>query len=380
MTYVPGPGDVTGTFSFWQCGKHDPRVPIVAYSLMFYELAVRLGAECQIVTHQSAGPAPSVVGGQFRFDAVTEPRSSGRWSYLWSQWRYGRSLVGKIREFDPHIVVTSTHVPSTSWGGLARGRKLVLTAHNTFWAMGRPPTGIVGRLRRALLARRSGALSAAVCISAECCRQLEVLSAGRVRGLIACPQIAERHLLRGREELRTLLFLGRIEHSKGVFLLLEAFEKLADLFSDINLVIAGSGAADGELCRLIAQSRHAARIRFVGRVGSSDVHALIDQSDLLVCPTMTSFNEGLAVVVFEAAAHGVPSVVSSVVPAAELLGDAGLVYTADDGEDLRGQIFRLITEPSAYSHACRATAAVRDLIFDRTRSWGSVLGECLMGL
>lgn len=378
VTFIPGPGDVTGTFDHWRAKRHDPRVPIIAYSLMFYELMERLGAECQIIAIHPIGTSAQSAGNQFWFEQVTPLPATNRWNYLRSRLRHARDLITMVERYDPHIVVTSTHDPAASWKRLARGRKLILTAHNSFWPMGQPPRDVKGRLRKARLCSQATALDAAICTSHECARQVAEVTGGRVQGEVECPQVVARYPIEQRAKVQNLLFLGRIEHSKGIFLLLDVFDRLAERHSGLSLVIAGSGSGEVELKTRLATSPHKDRITFLGRVSSDGVHSAIAAADLLVCPTMTTFNEGLAVVGFEAAAHGIPTVLSSIVPAKDQLGESCTVYEADNANALHEALSGLIENPETYRARCAATAAVRDKIYDRSLSWGSGLFRALM--
>jgi len=378
VLYIPGPGDVVGTFNHWRAGRHEPRVPIIAYSLMFYELMDRLGAHSLTVSLQPFVDPPESLRGKFRFEEIVPSRARGRLSYFWGQRRFAKEIASIANRYDPHIVVASTHSPVGSWGRLSKGRKLVLTAHNTFWPQGRPPRGIKGRLRMALLTSHARALDAAICTSHECARQIALLTNGRVQGEVANPQVVARYPIEQREKVRNLLFLGRIERTKGVFLLFDVFESIADRYSGLTLTFAGDGDADQELRERLLLSRFANRVSFLGRIDSQGVHAAIAASDLVVCPTMTGFNEGLAVVGFEAAAHGIPALLSSVVPAAELLGESCSVYEADNPGALENVLCELIDDPQAYRAKCTATAEVRNIIYDRKLSWGSKLFSALI--
>lgn len=378
VAYLPGPGDVAGTFRHWFTGQHEPRVPIVAYSLMFYELMEQIDAHSLIISLQPVGNMENYSHERFLFQEVFPITVKGRLSYFWSQRQFARAIISAINRYDPHIVVTSTHNPSASWKHLSKSRKLVLTAHNTFWPQGRPPKHVLGRWRRGLLASRAKALDAAICTSHECARQISELTDNRVQFDVECPQIISRYALEQRSKLCKLLFLGRIEKDKGIFLLLDVFEQIANQYADLTLTFAGSGGAEGALKKRLAQSPFSNRIAFLGRVDSEGVHTAIAASDLVVCPTMTSFNEGLAVVGFEAAAHGIPTLVSSVVPAAQLLGDSCTVYQADDAQSLRVALCSLMENELSYRDRCLATAAVRELIYDRSLSWGSGLFRAMM--
>lgn len=378
VSFIPGPGDVAGTFARWQIRQHDRRVPTIAYSLMFYEVMSNLNAKCQIVSLQPFRPSANNTGTQFRFEHVAVLPSKDRWSYIRSRYLFSRKLVQAVERHDPHIVVTSTHNPASSWKKLTKNRTLVLTAHNTFWPMGRPRKDLKGRLAKALLSSQATAIDAAICTSHECARQIADLTKGRIRGEVQCPQIVAHYPIEKRNEVKKLLFLGRVEHSKGVLLLLDVFDRLAKRYPDLSLVIAGSGSADADLKTRTARSSYQDRITLAGKVGSVEVHSFIASSDLLVCPTMQNFNEGLAVVGFEGAAHGIPTVLSSVVPALELLGEGCTVFEADNPTALHDALTNLIDDPPTYRKRCAATAAVREKIYDRSLSWGSGLFRALL--
>lgn len=378
VAYIPGPGDVVGTFKHWRAKRHESNIPTIAYSLMFYELMERLRAESLIISTHPVGNCGGLYEGKFRFEYIAPRPSKGRWSYFWSQFRSAKTMTAMVKRYDPHIVVTSTHNPAIAWRKLANGRKLILTAHNTFWPQGRPPRSVKQYLRKAFLKSHATAIDAAICISQECVRQISELTGGRVRCEVACPQIVATFPIENREEARNLLFLGRVEESKGIYLLLDVFDRLAVRHADIKLTIVGAGGAEEEVRERLFRSAFSDRISYLGRLDAGGVHAAIAASDLLVCPTMTTFNEGLAVVGFEAAAHGIPTILSSVVPAAELLGNSCTVYEADSSESLHEALTELIENRDVYRERCSATARARDMTYDRTLSWGSGLYRTLM--
>lgn len=78
-------------------------------------------------------------------------------------------------------------------------------------------------------------------------------------------------------------------------------------------------------------------------------------------------------VALEAAVHGVPSLLSSVVPAAELLPGACATFQADDVNQLARSLERLLDEPG-YIDALRSRlAAAIPSFYSRDLSWGSKL-------
>lgn len=376
ISFIGGHGDVVGTYKYWREGKADPRVPSVTYSSQLYELAKRIDASLQVVT---GFPPPEETGPGFQFAQVRRPPWKGKIGYYISQSIYRRDVIEKVELFNPHIVIVSTDFPQNGWRRLKQGRKLVLTAHNTFWPMGSRPVGMKATLRMKLLKYRSRVLDGAVCTSPECVRQIGIVTSGRIRGRAEHPQIIESYSVEKRQIMRKLLFLGRIERSKGIFMLLDVFVALKHQFPDLVLTFAGSGSCDDELHAAI-KAANLPDLRFLGRLDSESVHREIAATDLIVCPTMRAFPEGLALVGLEGAAHGIPTLLSSVVPAVDLLGAACKSFQVDDAVDLKRALTELITDDRAYGDLLKNLEQVRPRLYDPSLSWGSQLARVMLEL
>jgi glycosyltransferase involved in cell wall biosynthesis len=97
------------------------------------------------------------------------------------------------------------------------------------------------------------------------------------------------------------------------------------------------------------------------------------KADMLVCPTTTRFAEGLAKTPIEAALCGVPSVLSTTVPCADLLGDAARIFRADDVADLHDTLDALLSSPSALHQMNLVAKDLRAVFFDRRQSLSAQL-------
>ncbi|MBY0422105.1 MAG: glycosyltransferase, partial [Parvularculaceae bacterium] len=240
LSYLPGPGDVYGTFQHWRENRLDPRVPTVAYSTMFYEFCAQVGAEAQILTSTVAGEPPDSA---FRFDHVD-----------WTPWRSdlgtrARRLRSAARcvvllgEFKPHVIVVASDMEPLYVGMLGCvGAPVVLSMHNTFWPMGAAPHSFKSRIKRRILRAAYSNVRAAICTSAECERQLRATQDGReLQTFVHAPQpVALRDQSPGGPP-RRLAYAGRIEPEKGVFDLLRSFDDIAGDFPETELVFCGEG-------------------------------------------------------------------------------------------------------------------------------------------
>jgi glycogen synthase len=380
IVYVAGPGDVIGTFEQWLSGRHDSRVPVVTYSEMFYSLARSVDAEALVVHEMKSGPPREVPG--FNFVSTQRNRShSSSIGYAIEELLFARRVAKQIRKFEPHVLVLMTDSPALTMFLVPRKTRIILSAHNTYWPMGRRPSGLVKRLKLHAIALALRRITAAVCTSPACAAQIAELTGEAGNLFVETPQIAADLPFPPRNDTlaaRQLLFAGRIEEYKGVFDVLRAFEELWREFPDLTLSFAGSGGAKQELAKQVSESPARGQIRILGQLSSGGLLTELQCADLLVCPTRSTFNEGLALVVLEAAACGTPSVVSSVVPAKELAGQACVEFEADDVSALTNAIRSVVSNPERFQQLKQATSGFRGQMLDRQRSWGSCLYKAMM--
>jgi glycosyltransferase involved in cell wall biosynthesis len=117
---------------------------------------------------------------------------------------------------------------------------------------------------------------------------------------------------------RTLLFLGRVHPSKGLDMLLQAWQVVQDRFPDWRLVIAGPDNG-GYLIKMqdLAAQLHLKRVDFVGVLKGRQKWEAYRAADLFVLPT---YSENFGMTVAEALAAGVPAIVSKGAPWERLEG------------------------------------------------------------
>jgi glycosyltransferase involved in cell wall biosynthesis len=136
-------------------------------------------------------------------------------------------------------------------------------------------------------------------------------------------------------------FVGSLEKTKGVDVLIDAWSVVVKRFPDASLAIAGSGSTLSELCRRSRNLGLDSNVAFLGDLTHSEVSALLDRSWLLVLP---SRSEGLGRVILESFARGRPVVATCVGGIPELVEDGrtGLLVPPEDARALAGAIERLI--------------------------------------
>lgn len=106
-----------------------------------------------------------------------------------------------------------------------------------------------------------------------------------------------------------LLFLGSINHKKGIFDLLDYLETNPYFQSEkIDLTIGGIGEVD-RLLNKIHESSYKDQIHYVGYIDGHLKAATIEACDIFILP---SYYEGLPVSILEALSHGKPIIATKV--------------------------------------------------------------------
>lgn len=142
---------------------------------------------------------------------------------------------------------------------------------------------------------------------------------------------------------KRLICVGRLSPEKGQAGLLEAFAKFGASRADLELVLVGDGPEGQDLRSRAKALGIADKVTFTGRLGEKETLDRIAASDVLV---LSSFMEGLPIVLMEAMAIGTAVVASRVAGIPELVEDgrSGLLFTPSDWDELAACIGRLLDD------------------------------------
>lgn len=105
--------------------------------------------------------------------------------------------------------------------------------------------------------------------------------------------------------MKTLLYIGRLEHRKGVNYLLQAYQLLAQDRDDIRLIIAGDGPDRDKLEKQAAELS-LPNVSFLGYIDQQTKLQLLAEADLFCAPAI--FGESFGLVLLEAMATGLVTV------------------------------------------------------------------------
>jgi glycosyltransferase involved in cell wall biosynthesis len=143
--------------------------------------------------------------------------------------------------------------------------------------------------------------------------------------------------------IQRLLYVGRLAAAKGLPILLQSLSTLQATHPHLQLTVVGDGP-DRAMLEAQAQSlKIASRVDFVGAQPPEQVRSYLQRADVFV---MSSFAEGVPVVLMEAMMSGLPVVATQVAGVSELVEDGvnGFLVPPSDGVALSDRIQTLLDD------------------------------------
>ncbi len=189
------------------------------------------------------------------------------------------------------------------------------------------------------------------------------------------------------EERPVILHVARLVEVKGTRHLLRAFATVAQRYDGVQLLIIGDGPLRRPLQALAAAAGIRDRVEFLGALPHADVLAWMRKAAMLVLPgirTATGREEGLGMVLLEAAATGLPVIGSRVggIPECILDGRTGFLVPERDDAALAERMGELLEDPVKRRQMGTAGRALVERRFDIERQtealeslYDSLLGE-----
>ncbi|MBL8764888.1 MAG: glycosyltransferase family 4 protein [Phycisphaerae bacterium] len=165
-----------------------------------------------------------------------------------------------------------------------------------------------------------------------------------------------RPATRRSDQVFRILTVGRMQAIKGYTVLLDACRALGALGVEWSLDMVGDGPLRAELAGRIAAQGLGGRVTLRGAVGQDDIQSHFDRADVMV---VSSFMEGVPVVLMEAMAKELPVVATAVGGIPELVdhGVSGLLVRTGAAAPLTEALHALARDPARRASMGRAGRA-----------------------
>nr|WP_282098486.1 glycosyltransferase [Qipengyuania vesicularis] len=187
------------------------------------------------------------------------------------------------------------------------------------------------------------------------------------------PSIAEG----GREEVR-VIFAGRVTRNKGVFDLLEMAERLSLREGPrVHFDIHGTGSDLDELRAEIARRNLEALVTVHGFTAGAQLLDHYRDADIVIVPTRSDFEEGVAKSVIEGVLTLRPVVTSQACPSIRVVGDACFEAEVDNPSSYAEAIWKLANNPELVREKVDAARGLRKLFFDPPERYDRQLRKAL---
>lgn len=147
------------------------------------------------------------------------------------------------------------------------------------------------------------------------------------------------------QELR-ISYIGQLSHHKGVHILLKAFIQLVCSRRQARLKVYGPHEAFPDYVKSLQKIAHGnPLIEFMGRFDNRRIAEILDQTDVIVVPSI--WYENSPITIMEALTTGTPVIASDLGGMPEMVHHNvnGLLFKVGDVDDLATQLQWLVDEP-----------------------------------
>jgi len=153
-------------------------------------------------------------------------------------------------------------------------------------------------------------------------------------------------------KIKKIGFIGRIVNEKGIYLLVDAFAKIADKFYDWNLVFIGDGQAKKDLINYVYSNKLEQRVEFRQPVPHEKISLILGEIEVLVLPSYdtSEWREQFGHVLIEAMACKTPVVGSTGGYISQVIENSGLVFKQKDIEGLVDCLTKIMGDEKLRKH------------------------------
>ncbi len=384
--YLSGPVDARKVYDAWVSGEHTELFG-TSYLQHWYAELRRQGREGVVVTSH-AGEAYEEQRGEFAILNRPKSKADGlRYHVAMSRWSYDRLREMEQRGATTVVLTEANQYRFTTLPFRRRGMRFVNSFHCAIRSIGHkrfsPHEALIHLSDHTHLRFGDPTMIIVDTIGDELRRvpghtrrEVLLLKPDYRRELFqdfALPPIAS-----GNVNTVSVMFAGRVTKNKGVFDIVEMAELLQKRSGPkVVFHIHGKGPALDELVRRAGGSPAAANIEVHGFAEGRKLLDHYATSDIVVVPTRSSFEEGVAKSVVEGVLALRPVVTSRACPSIRMLSKACIEAEVDNPASYAEAIWRLATDPDLAREKVEAANRLREQFFDPPERYDRQLRKAL---
>ncbi|MBE9155827.1 glycosyltransferase family 4 protein [Nodosilinea sp. LEGE 06152] len=378
ILYSSGPVDATSVYMHWVLGQDDPSHFAITYAQNFYELASKFNAKSWLISSRDKKGLIQDKNFKIEFRSLKHHFRSSI-AYFAGQFWSGLRLIVSAILFRADILIATQD--RTFWFLLGilplLGIKIIPTIHCTLWPKYKRLT-TVQRIIQKLNSWFFQYGCVEICVVSEDIKdQIIKITNGRSRPIRTfVPTYREDFLndikiqsYNSETDTFKVLFAGRVETSKGVYLLLDVAKKFIAAKPNCVFNVCGTGGEVENLKAAALKAGIANQFIVHGHCKRDKLRKMYETSHVVVVPTTKDFVEGFNKVVAEGVIVGRPIVTSSVCPALSVVREAAVEVSPDSVEEYFNAILRLATDKDFYAQKQKNAVALRKQFFSYSKSW-----------
>lgn len=386
LSYLSGPVDARKIYDNFINGTQTALFG-TSYMRHFMQVCEDQGRDAVIVTTHAGEPYEAQLG---RFTILNRPQPDGRsLQYHLRQVQWIHKTLGEMEARGAKVVVltAATHYWWASLPFRRRGMKFINSFHGSIRALSHKRLSLHEALIR-LTSRLHLAFGDPTMVIAPTINDALSKEAGSDRRQtfqlvpdydreifadFEPPAIAKE-----QQETVNVIFAGRTTENKGVFDLLIVAEELAKREGPvIHFHIHGEGEALDQLRNAAATSPARDVVHIYGFTGGAELKKHYTDADIVVVPTRSDLEEGLAKSVVEGVLTLRPTVTSRACPSIYILSDACVEAEVDQPLSYADAIWRLATDPKLAAEKTQAALQLREMFFDPPERYDRQLKQAL---
>ncbi|TVQ44764.1 MAG: glycosyltransferase [Gloeocapsa sp. DLM2.Bin57] len=387
--YFTGPGTPIGPYQSWKKGELYPKEFNIPYSTQFYEICQELNCQAYVVG-LGEEKHEIIKDDQFTVEHLPKPKVFNKNSgitYYVNEIIYAFILIFKALKFKANLVVGSTPVGLFFISSILNWFKVKVVTQNGCVLISKDEKQTLLsklNLRLAIKAYQKYIYS---CLnhSDDITKQIQQLTEGKhpplIRFIAKYPRSQFLKIKDPDFDLPTfnVLFIGRIETNKGVFLLLEIAKQLVvEGKNNISFDICGSGSQLETLKDAVKNEHLESSFICHGFSNRQQLIERLGESHIVIVPTLSSFIEGYNQVVLEGVLAGRPVITSQVCPAIWDVKEAVVEAEIDSWESYKDCLLKLYNQRDLYEEKRNAALSLRERFFDSPEVFQNQLKKIML--